>query len=167
MNNAVKELFDFMESNPDSGACGGCLFDGDGNPAPCFGAMPTIREKFLRTFKLTNFVSDFDEEKVDKGKNLKKEIREVGFIVGADLMLRKSVLDEVGIFDEEFFLYFEETELQFRIQKAGYKTYVIPTSEIIHLEGKSSSNRMHKAKIFGHSEYYFYNKCYGMVFFRL
>ena len=78
-------------------------------------------------------------EKIKKDiKEIKKQTeniqKEVDIIVGANLFMRKSVLDEVGIFDEDFFLYDEETELQYRIKKAGYKIIINPESKIYHLE---------------------------------
>ena len=75
--------------------------------------------------------------------------------------MRKSVLDEVGVFDEDFFLYDEETELQFRIKQAGYKIIINPKSKIYHLEGKSSGNRAISRSYKMESEILCYIKCYG------
>ena len=141
INNAIKILFDYMEENPQIGACGGNLYDANGRHVHCYGHYKTFTSKMVKTFKLGAF---FPKEKAineDKGENERDEFKEVDIIVGANLMMRKCVLDEVGIFDEEFFLYDEETELQFRIKKAGYKIMLNPSSKIAHLEGKSTKNR--------------------------
>lgn len=53
------------------------------------------------------------------------------------MMVKRKVLDEVGFFSNEFFMYYEETELTFRIKRAGYNVISIPDSRIQHLEGKS------------------------------
>ena len=65
------------------------------------------------------------------------KVLEVGYIIGADMMVKRKVLDEVGFFSNEFFMYYEETELTFRIKRAGYNVISIPDSRIQHLEGKS------------------------------
>lgn len=63
---------------------------------------------------------------------------EVAVISGADLMVRKSVLDAVGGFNPEFFMYYEDVELCWRIRKAGYSIWSLPSVEIIHIGGASS-----------------------------
>lgn len=161
LNNAVKILFDYMEANTDIGACGGNLYDAKGNHVHSYGHYKTFTSKMVKTFKLGMF---FPKEKAineDKGQNEQDMFKEVDIIVGADLFIRKSVLDKVGVFDEDFFLYDEETELQFRIKNSGFKIMLNPNSKIAHLEGKSTKNRAvsraHKMK----SEIMCYKKCYG------
>ncbi len=78
------------------------------------------------------------------GKNLnycyeKFPILIKGNISGADLMIPKKLFDELGGFDENFFMYYEETDLLFRIRAINYKTYIVPSSKIIHLEGASEA----------------------------
>ncbi|MDC5348476.1 glycosyltransferase family 2 protein, partial [Acinetobacter baumannii] len=62
-----------------------------------------------------------------------------GNISGADLMIVKQVFDELGGFDENFFMYYEETDLLFRLRKRKYQTFIVPESKIIHLEGASET----------------------------
>lgn len=161
INNAIKILFDFMEANTEIGACGGNLYDANGRHVHSYGHYKTFTSKMVKTFKLGAF---FPKEKAindDKGGNEGDLFKEVDIIVGADLFMRKSVLDEVGIFDEDFFLYDEETELQFRIKKAGYKIMLNPNSKIAHLEGKSTKNRAVSRAHKMESEILCYKKCYG------
>ncbi|MBE7704737.1 MAG: glycosyltransferase family 2 protein [Cyanobacteria bacterium SIG29] len=161
LNNAIKILFDYMEENSDIGACGGNLYDANNKHVHCYGHYKTFKSKMVKTFKLASF---FPKEKAineDKGENENDIFREVDIVVGADLMMRKSVLDEVGIFDEEFFLYDEETELQFRIKQAGHKIMINPNSKIAHLEGKSTKNRAISRAHKMYSEILCYKKCYG------
>ena len=70
----------------------------------------------------------------------------VAHIVGADMMIKREIFNEVGGFDKDFFMYREETELNFRIHKKGYKSISIPDAKIIHLEGKSFSNNLNRTK---------------------
>ena len=96
-----------------------------------------------------------------------QELKEVDFVSGADLMVRKSVLDEVGFFDEDFFLYYEDVELQYRIKKAGHKIYINPNAKIAHLEGASSKNRVVRRKYALEAEYLFFKKAYNLSKFSL
>lgn len=165
INNAIKIMLDFLNdpNNKEVGACGGNLYDIENKNALSYGYLPTIKTKFVKTFQLKWLFPSENTKISDKGFNVKNELKQVDYITGADLMMRKSVLDQVGIFDEDFFLYYEETELQYRINKAGYKIFILPDAKINHLEGKSSSNRKNRRKVFLESEYLFYKKCYGIT----
>lgn len=63
---------------------------------------------------------------------------EVDYITGADLFIRQHVIEQFGLFDPDFFMYFEETEMQLRYSRCGYKRLIIPGPEIVHLECASS-----------------------------
>src|SRR5690606_32602835 len=64
---------------------------------------------------------------------------EVDVLAGAFMMVKKEVLDKTGSFDEDFFMYGEDVDLSYRIQKAGYKNYYFAESTIIHFKGESTS----------------------------
>jgi GT2 family glycosyltransferase len=65
--------------------------------------------------------------------------REVDWVMGAALVLRRDALDEVGLFDEEFFLYSEEVDLQLRLRRAGWKVEYFPGLEVVHHESQFSA----------------------------
>lgn len=137
VNNAVKILYDFMESHPRCGACGGNLFHDDMRPThPFRRILPGI------LWELSDGMKRFPEH-VLFGRNSKfnhsGRPKKVGYITGADLMLRAALIKEIGAFAPEFFMYFEETDLCCRIRKAGYDIFSVPDAKIIHLEGKSMS----------------------------
>lgn len=67
-----------------------------------------------------------------------KEAREVDCISGSCMMIKRSVLDKVSLFDESFFMYAEDVDLCYRIKKAGYKIWYLADAEIIHYQGRSS-----------------------------
>ncbi len=162
INNAVKKLFDFMEKSPNAAACGGNLYNSNMQSVHSYGYFPTIKTKLLKTLGVW-WLCPFEFKKIhDKGNNETNEFKTVDLIIGADLMLRKSVLDFVGYFDKDFFLYCEESELQFRIKKAGYEIYILPEAKIFHFETQSSTNRVLRRKHRLISEYLFYKKCYGI-----
>ena len=138
IDNSIYELYKFMLENPHVGACGGNLCDINLSPATSFTRfMPSILSDIDYFFY--NIYSN-----VLYGKDLnycygESPILIHGNISGADLMISKHVFDELGGFDENFFMYYEETDLLFRIRAINYKTYIVPSSKIIHLEGASEA----------------------------
>lgn len=153
INNAIKEMFDFMEKNPAVGACGGALYDAEQKPTHSGGLFPNLLNIILLS-KLRYVFKNLYENRM--GNKLPYEKME--YVTGADILFRKSVLDEVGLFDENFFMYFEESDLCYRIKHAGYKIKIVQESKIIHLEGKSSSVNINKFKWFKASEQYYFKK---------
>lgn len=146
VNNAVKILFDFMEAHPRCGACGGNLYHADMRPAHSFrrilpGILWEISEGMKR---LPEHILFGRNSKFNHSGRPKK----VGYITGADLMLRGDVIKKIGAFAPEFFMYFEETDLCCRIRKSGYDIYSVPAAKIIHLEGQSMTGEEVSTKKF-------------------
>lgn len=157
INNAIKILFDFMEKNEDCGVCGGNLFDVNLKPTHSFlKKLPCLSSEI--NFQL-NFFSKIFRKIINKRGdfNYSKNEKEVGYVTGADMMIRKKILLETGLFDKDFFMYSEESELTYRIKQKGYKVISIPQAKIVHLEGKSSIFKEKKHHMFLESKYkYFY-----------
>lgn len=134
-NNAIRILSDYLDRHPEAGACGGNLYDAEDRPTQSFlRILPGIRSE-LDLISLTML------SRLCGGKNhhfnYTSRPLKVGRVSGADMMMPRSVIDRVGGFDEDFFLYCEETELSYRIRKAGYTIFSVPSAQITHLEGKS------------------------------
>ncbi len=161
INNAVKILFDFMENNPKTGACGGNLFNyykKNIKTVHSYGFLNTPKRHIMRMLGLRYFLRNI------KNDAERDKLQQVEQIIGADLMLRKSALDEVGIFNEKFFLYYEESELQFRIRQAGYSIYYVPDAKIFHFEGASTKCRKKfRRQIITQSEYLYFSLCYKNI----
>ncbi|MFV0555388.1 MAG: glycosyltransferase family 2 protein [Mangrovibacterium sp.] len=135
INNAIKILSDYLDANPRVGICGGNLFDEKMKPTHSFRrVLPGLRHEVN---KMTSGMLFWLIYWKNREFNYTSKPLSVGYITGADMMIRKAVLDEVGCFNPAFFMYYEETELTYRIKKAGYKVMSIPRAEIQHLEGKS------------------------------
>ncbi len=96
---------------------------------------------------------------------------EVGYVTGADLFIRRSVIESCGFFDPDFFLYFEETEMQWRFQNRGYKVYVYADPQIVHLEGGSAPKHTPVMKTLRslqrivNSERLYFKKTHSMLFY--
>jgi hypothetical protein len=160
LSNTILEMFTFLETNKLAGACGGNLVNENLVATNSFGRFyPSLFEEFLNTFYLKRFTWRATSS---QSYNHTAAPLEVASIVGADLMTPRNVLDRVGWFDPDFFMNFEETELCFRIHKAGYTIMSIPSARIIHLEGKSSYVSASRLERFFHGQYVFFYKRYGM-----
>ncbi|MEI7473366.1 MAG: glycosyltransferase family 2 protein [bacterium] len=161
VNNAVKILFDNMEKPEYShiGYCGGNLYDANMNYANSFGGFPCLKHLMYKTLGIRFFFNMryHLSEQSDRTKP-----QDVQCVIGADLMIRKSVLDEVGAFDDRFFMYFEEVELNYRMAKNGYLGKLFPDSQIIHLEGQSTKKpNFNKEKHYIASELLFFELRYN------
>jgi GT2 family glycosyltransferase len=66
-------------------------------------------------------------------------VRPVDWVMGAALVLRREALDQVGLFDEDFFLYSEEVDLQARLRQAGWETHYFPELTVVHHESQFSA----------------------------
>jgi GT2 family glycosyltransferase len=160
LNNAVKFLFDFIDSHPKVGICGGNLFDADKKPTMSYKMfLPSILWE-LDVFFLGRL------QKLLYGKNAcfnhAKHPRKVGYITGADLMIRTDLFLSLDGFDSDFFVYYEETELTFRVKKAGYGVLSVPQAEIIHLVGQTFSGNWEKrTRLFLESRQKYYRKTHS------
>jgi GT2 family glycosyltransferase len=132
-------LMEFMDNNADVGACGPKLLNGDGTIQSSARCFPTFAGALHRhsAFKLFGiFKSDY-EKWLMKGFDYSHQT-DVAQLMGAALMIRKTVVDKIGLMDERFFMYYEEVDLCYRIKQAGWRVVFIPDAVVTHLAGKSS-----------------------------
>ena len=135
LNDAVKILSDFLDSQPRAGACGGNLYDKAKRPT--FSFRRVLPGVFWELDELFNTIPQRIRYGKNRFFNSSGKILEVGYIVGADLMIKSHVFRQVGGFRNDFFMYYEETDLCAAIRRLGLKIYNVPSAHIIHLEGGS------------------------------
>ena len=172
ISNAIQYFLDFMRavSNQQYAVCGGELVTGDSRKTVSFGNFPSLISLLSMFGPYIFFKKEYKRKYLLGVVNYNNEIKEVDFISGAAMFIRKSVIDAVGVFDNDFFLYFEETELSFRIKKAGFKSVILPEVKIIHLEGGSQvSDKFNyfRYENFAAGRQLFYKKCHGTWYARL
>jgi GT2 family glycosyltransferase len=146
LNNAARILSDYLDEHHDVGCCGGNLVDGEGHPTHSFMRylVPSLFDELdILFFRIPG--------RLLYGKNrfynyTNKPLK-VGYITGADLMIKKELFEHLHGFYPDFFMYNEETELEWRIRRMGYKIICVPEANIVHLEGKSITNRYDKIKM--------------------
>lgn len=130
----------FMDEHPDAGGLGVKMLDGQGNFAPeSKRGLPTPSVAFYKMFGLSRlFPHSRKFGKYHLTYLPENEVNEVDVLSGAFMLMRRSVLDEIGLLDETFFMYGEDIDLSYRITKAGYKNYYFPFTQIIHYKGEST-----------------------------
>jgi N-acetylglucosaminyl-diphospho-decaprenol L-rhamnosyltransferase len=133
-----KSIYAYMEDNPEVGIIGPRILNSDGSIQASIRRFPDIFSHILIMLKLRNilvenkflkhyFLVDFDygrEQAVDQ-------------IMGAAMMIRRSVFEKIGTFDEKFFVWFEEVDFCLRASKNGIKIMYYPGAEIFHIGGES------------------------------
>lgn len=134
------KCIEFMDSHPKAGALGVKMIDGKGNYLPeSKRGLPTPEVALYKMLGLNKlFPRSRRFGKYHMGYLGDDEINEVEVLAGAYIFMRRSVLDEIGLLDETYFMYGEDIDLSYRITKAGYKNYYFPETSIIHYKGEST-----------------------------
>ena len=141
LRGAIKRLARVLDSDPRTAAVGSQLIDEGGAPVPSAFRFPSLIGEFLRGAR-TGFIERILSWKplfVDSAASL----LEVDWVTGASMMLRSDALRDAGLFDDGFFLYFEELELMWRFQQAGWVVKHEPLSKVSHIGGASTGVDRH------------------------
>ncbi len=130
----------FMDETPDCGGLGVKMVDGQGRFLPeSKRGIPYPKSSFYKLFGLSKLFPKSQKFGAYHATYIgEDETHEVEVLSGAFMMMRKSVLDEVGLLDEDYFMYGEDIDLSYRILKGGYKNYYFPQTRIIHYKGEST-----------------------------
>lgn len=138
--NTFSICIDFMNKHPDAGAIGVRMLDGSGRFLPeSKRGLPTLRATFMKMTGIYNlFPKSSFMNSYYKGNIGEMETSRIDVLCGAFMFIRRSTLDKTGPLDESFFMYGEDIDLSYRITKAGYSIYYLPTTNIIHYKGEST-----------------------------
>ncbi|MGK0251894.1 MAG: GT2 family glycosyltransferase [Gammaproteobacteria bacterium] len=130
----------FMNEHPDAGGLGLKMIDGKGQfLAESKRGLPTPSVAFYKIFGLSAlFPKSKAFGKYHLGYLSKEETHSIDVLSGAFMLMRKSVLDKIGLLDEDFFMYGEDIDLSYRIILGGYKNYYFHDARIIHYKGEST-----------------------------
>lgn len=133
---SIRLSLDYMAAHPKCGVLGARLMNRDGSPQPSARRFPTPWNTFLlqagleRWFKGTPRI-----DPVDWNADLAQEC---DWVPGCYYLIRKAVVDQVGLFDPLFFLYAEEVDLCRRVKSAGWQVHYFPDAHVVHLGGESA-----------------------------
>lgn len=133
---AIRHLLHFLQDNPGAGIVGSAVRGVDGAPHRTAFRFPSIAGEFEAAAR-TGIFSRLLAGSIVAIEIPQAETR-IDWCAGASMMLRDRMLAEIGLFDEAFFLYFEETDLCRRAARAGWRTHYLPTSEVVHIGSAST-----------------------------
>ncbi len=137
----LKKCLEFMNRTPNCGALGVAMLNENGDFLPeSKRGFPTPWVSFCKMSglnKLFPYSSRFNRYHLGYLKNDENHIVDV--LSGAFMWMRKSVLEKVGLLDEIFFMYGEDIDLSYRIQKAGFENWYLGTLKILHYKGESTN----------------------------
>lgn len=160
---AIRALVDFMKAHPRAGIAGSLLENAEGG-VDCSahrihsplseldsGARLGLLSRVLHRF----VVSDLP----------RSEAHQCDWVSGASLIMRRAVLDDIGLMDEDYFLYFEEVDFCYRAERLGWQVWYVPQSRVMHLEGAATGIRAvakRRPKYWYDSRRRFFVKFYGV-----
>lgn len=160
----VEMMRDFISHNPMVGAVGCKILNPDFTVEATARRFPRpLNALFGRKSVLTKL---FPKNRFSGAYlaclNVNSEIPfEVDWVSAACMMVKREIIEEVGLLDEDFFMYWEDADWCYRIKAAGWKIYYVPGAQIIHLEGASSNGKDNKLIIeFHKSVFLYYRKHY-------
>ena len=136
---ALRTMVEFLDEHPEAGACGCKILDPDGTlqldsrrgfptPLAAFCKMSGLS----RLFPKHPLIAHYHMTYLDPEQRAEVEV-----LSGSCMMVRKSAMDQVGLLDEDYFMYGEDIDWCYRLHQAGWKIYYVPTTEIIHFRGES------------------------------
>lgn len=174
LNNALKIFVDEFDNMPKEIACiGAQLLAPDGTNNNSYGELPSFSKaaKSVAGLYLHPLGIHF-KKKSEVVAQIDKPF-EVPYVMGADLCLRREAIEQEGLFDPEFFMYYEESEMQYRYQQAGWKSMIVPGPKIVHLECVSTNGgvKQHYSyanrKMFLQGQFLYFRKRYNYPIYLL
>lgn len=171
LNNALGDFFFTAENSDRESIYGTYLVDEHNNCVHSYGCFPTIKSILFDALRAYTRIRKPDNVIINKG------LTKVEYITGADLFMKRDVFVSIGGFDENIFLYFEETDLQKRLTNKGLLCYIIYGPQIVHIQGGSQEVKKFSfsAQCSMKSQHYYLKKynhyglyvLYRMLFFLL
>ncbi len=160
---AIRRLHDYLDTHPKVGFAGSAILGEKGDIHHTAFRFPSVAgelEQAARTGPITRIL-----RRAVIAPPLPQHSGPVDWLAGASMMMRQSVLDQIGLFDETFFLYFEETDLCLRAARAGWTTDYVVDSRVVHLGSVSTGmGRWTRIPRFWlDSRFYYYAKNHGRV----
>ena len=154
---AIPTLVRGLASHPEAAVAGARLLGPTGFPelswGPPIGPWNEVKQKIFSTLyhrKVRAIV-----RRVDK---LSRQAREVAWVSGACMVIRRADLDAVGLLDERFFMYTEDVDLCVQMAKRGRRTLYVAGAEVLHHRGRSAAQNPDMARLYQHSHIAYYEK---------
>lgn len=142
LDGAIAKTVGFADTNPRSGVIGCRVLNLDRTLQPTCFMFPSVLNMFLAStylYKLFPGSRFFGRERMTWWD--RSDVRQVDVVTGCFMLVRREAIDQVGVMDERFFMYAEETDWCYRFKKNGWEVVFTPVGQIIHLGGQSTAKR--------------------------
>lgn len=161
---AIKALLDHLEANPKVGFAGSFLHGEDGEPHRTAFRFPSIASELEGAARFGPISRLLKNHIV--AQPIPDATCTADWLAGASLMIRQKALDQIGLFDETFFLYFEETELSLRAARAGWQSAFVRESRVTHIGSVSTGMKTWERipKFWLDSRAYYFTKSHGKAY---
>ena len=154
LEGSVEKLTAFADSRPDAAVVGPKLLNPDGTLQRTVRGFPTLWRLATEYFFLRKLAPRTRALNAFYGARFAHdEVREAEFLMGACLLVRRQAADSVGVFDEDFFMFSEETDWLYRFREAGWTVLFYPGAEFVHVGGATTSQNwgpMYREQLRGH-----------------
>ena len=157
--NTIKEMINFADNQNEVAVVGSMWLNPDGSFQASYNDFPKLFPECMPPLGIAKiFYSPFFPSYPPEES---KKIKRCDWVGGACMLVRKSAIDEVGLLDENYFMYVEEADWCYRMVKAGWEVVYLPQAKVIHLGGQSADRISLQQQIrLYHSKYYFFlNHC--------
>jgi len=130
----LKNLVDWFETHPEEKLAGCLLLNPDGSLQPSGGFAPTLFRLFCWTFFIDDLplLRRFLKPYQARHLSFYRRSRPFDWLMGAALVVDRSLFEKIGFLDEKIFMYAEEVEFCYRAKKAGFSTWLIPQAQVVH-----------------------------------
>lgn len=164
---ALRAMIEFMDApeNACVGILGPQLVYPDGSIQSSRRRFPTFATALLESTKLQQWLPRNGVlTRYYMGDTHKDDIQDVDWVVGAAMLVRRAVYDQIGGLDERFFMYSEELDWCYRAKQAGWRVVYFPRAQVRHYEGKSSEQVLAQRDIYFHSsKVRYFKKHHGVL----
>jgi len=150
--NAIQSMLNVMESDLSAGIAGAHLVYPDGRSQVSHRPLPNY---------WTEINSLFGLDKMSIRKINHRKYDEIGSVIGACMLIRKSLLDQIGLLDEAFFMFNEEVDLCNRCHKVGSKVVYLDSAIVVHVEGGSTGQTVQRVIRLYSGKLHYFNKHFG------
>jgi N-acetylglucosaminyl-diphospho-decaprenol L-rhamnosyltransferase len=154
VGDAIERLVAFAEEHPEAAVIGPKLLNPDGSLQRSVRGFPTLWRLATEYFFLRKLAPGSQALNAFYASRFPHdEVREAEFLMGACLLVRREAADTVGLFDEDFFMFSEETDWCYRFVQAGWKVLFFPGAEFVHVGGATTSQNwgpMYREQLRGH-----------------
>lgn len=171
-NGSLNETVKFMDSHPEVGILGSKILNSDGTIQESNASFPNLFTEFLRVFQVKKIIASMKlRKKIGQkwsrllGSTIREyfrvywdseRIRQVDWVTGACLMVKRKAIEDVGLLDENFFMYYEDADWCYRMRQRGWRVYYYPFLEVVHYVGKADVEFSQRVFIERHKSMYHY-----------